>query len=128
MTPKEIFTFAALLRTNLSKEKIEKKVEDLLTRLGLQQCKNTKIGGVLFKGVSGGEKKRVSIGYELITEPQVILVDEPTSGLDSITALKTVKILKSEARRGKTIVCTIHSPSAEAFMLFNRLLLLHDGH
>jgi ABC-type multidrug transport system ATPase subunit len=82
----------------------------------------------LFKGVSGGEKKRVSIAYELITEPQVLLLDEPTSGLDSITALKTIKILKKEALRGKTIICTIHSPSAEAFMLINRLLLLHDGH
>lgn len=128
MTPKECFTFAALLRTNLSQEMLEIKVDDLLHRLGLWHCRNTKIGGVLFKGVSGGEKKRVSIGYELITEPQIILLDEPTSGLDSITALKTVKILKREAMRGKTIVCTIHSPSAEAFMQFSRLLLLHDGH
>ena len=80
------------------------------------------------KGLSGGERKRTSIGYELITEPNMILLDEPTSGLDSLTALKLVKTLKREALRGKTIVCTIHSPSAEAFMAMDRLLLLHEGH
>lgn len=69
MTPKEVLTFAGLLRTNLPKEKLDRKVEELLNRLGLWGCKDTKIGGVLFKGVSGGEKKRVSIAYELITEP-----------------------------------------------------------
>lgn len=60
------------------------------------------------KGLSGGERKRTSIGYELITDPMVILLDEPTSGLDSTTALKIVKILKREAISGKTIICTIH--------------------
>lgn len=80
------------------------------------------------KGLSGGERKRTSIGYELITEPNLLLLDEPTSGLDSLTALKLVKTLKREANRGKTIVCTIHSPSAEAFMTMDRLLLLHEGH
>lgn len=68
------------------------------------------------KGLSGGERKRTSIGYELITEPQLLLLDEPTSGLDSITALKIVRMLKREAERGKTIICTIHSPSAESFL------------
>lgn len=128
MTPTECLIFAGMLRTNLPKHKLYQKVEELTHRLGLWNCKDTKIGGVLFKGLSGGEKKRVSIAYELITEPQVLLLDEPTSGLDSITALKTVRILKKEAKRGKTIICTIHSPSAEAFMEFSRLLLLHDGH
>jgi ABC-type multidrug transport system ATPase subunit len=80
------------------------------------------------KGLSGGERKRTSIGYELITEPNMILLDEPTSGLDSLTALKLVRTLKREAQRGKTIICTIHSPSAEAFMTIDRLLLLHEGH
>jgi ABC-type multidrug transport system ATPase subunit len=80
------------------------------------------------KGLSGGERKRTSIGYELITEPNMILLDEPTSGLDSLTALKLVRTLKREALRGKTIICTIHSPSAEAFMTMDRLLLLHEGH
>lgn len=69
MTPYEVFKFAALLRTDLNGVWLEAHVEELLETLGLWGCKDTKIGGYLFKGLSGGEKKRTSIGYELITEP-----------------------------------------------------------
>ena len=87
------------------------------------------IGGVLQKGISGGEKKRTSIGYELITDPNLVLCDEPTSGLDSSTAFRIVQMLKKEAiSRNLTIICTIHSPSAEIFQSFDRLLLLQDGY
>jgi ABC-type multidrug transport system ATPase subunit len=65
----------------------------------------------MIKGISGGERKRTSIGYELITDPVVVLLDEPTSGLDSSTALKIIKLLKKEALLGKTIIATIHQPS-----------------
>jgi ATP-binding cassette, subfamily G (WHITE), eye pigment precursor transporter len=65
--------------------------------LGLLACKNTRIGGATVKGISGGERKRTSIGYELITEPNLLLCDEPTSGLDSSTAYRIVKMLKKEA-------------------------------
>lgn len=65
------------------------------------------------KGLSGGERKRVSIGYELITDPKLIILDEPTSGLDSFTALKIMSTLKKDAERnGLTIVTTIHLPSS----------------
>lgn len=68
----------------------------------------------MFKGLSGGERKRTSIGYELITDPNLLLCDEPTSGLDSKTALKIVKILKNEARNNNmTVICTIHQPGSE---------------
>jgi ABC-type multidrug transport system ATPase subunit len=82
------------------------------------------IGGIMIKGISGGERKRASIGYELITDPVVILLDEPTSGLDSSTALKIIKLLKKEALLGKTIIATIHQPSGQIFMEFERLILL----
>lgn len=62
----------------------------------------------MLKGISGGERKRTSIGYELITDPALVLLDEPTSGLDSSTAIKITKILKKEAMTGKTIIATIH--------------------
>lgn len=62
----------------------------------------------MLKGISGGERKRTSIGYELITDPSVVLLDEPTSGLDSSTAVKIAKILQKEAMTGKTIIATIH--------------------
>lgn len=82
----------------------------------------------MLKGISGGERKRTSIGYELITDPVVILLDEPTSGLDSSTALKIVKLLKKEAMSGKTVIATIHQPSGQVFMQFDRLLLLQEGY
>ena len=62
----------------------------------------------MIKGISGGERKRTSIGYELITNPSCLLLDEPTSGLDSHTALQIVKMLKNEAKRGVSILATIH--------------------
>ena len=82
----------------------------------------------MLKGISGGERKRTSIGYELITDPKLILLDEPTSGLDSTTAYKIVKILKKEAQRNLTVISTIHQPSSEIFITFDRLILLHEGH
>ena len=81
------------------------------------------------KTISGGERKRTSIGVELITDPSLILLDEPTSGLDSFKALSIVKILRKLAHdKGKTIISTIHQPSSEAFNEFDRLLLMSDGY
>lgn len=108
MTPYESFCFAAKLRTNLNKEQIKEKSMQMIDRLQLQACKDTRIGGFTLKSISGGERKRTCIGYELITDPNLLLLDEPTSGLDSSTALRIMKLLQSEARAGMTIVATIH--------------------
>ena len=70
----------------------------------------------------------MSIGYELVTNPSLLMLDEPTSGLDSISALQIAKLLKRESRRGLTIICTIHTPSAETFLQFDRCMLLADGY
>jgi len=77
--------------------------------------KNTLIGSAMKKSLSGGERKRVSIGVEMITNPSLILLDEPTSGLDSFKALEIVKIMQRLAAQGKTVISTIHQPSSEAF-------------
>ena len=127
MTPYESFCFAAKLRTNLNSEEIKLKAEQLIQRLQLQNCKNSKIGGFSLKSISGGERKRTCIGYELITNPNLMLLDEPTSGLDSSTAFRICKMLKKEATQGMTIIATIHQPSGEIFELFDRLIVLHDG-
>lgn len=100
--------FAAKMRTTLPKYKQEVKVDEILTRLNLLKCENTKIGGFSLKGLSGGERKRASIGYELITDPTILLLDEPTSGLDSSTSLKIMRQMKKEAERGVSVLATIH--------------------
>ena len=97
-TPEESFRFAAKLRTALNPYEIEDKIDDIVKRLSLENCRNTRIGGQMVKGISGGERKRTSIGYELITDPNLLLCDEPTSGLDSTTSLKICKMLKNEAK------------------------------
>lgn len=86
------------------------------------------IGSTLKKLISGGERKRTSIGVELITDPSLILLDEATSGLDSFKALGIIKLLHKLARKGKTVISTIHSPSSNSFQLFDRLILMCDGH
>ena len=78
--------------------------------------------------LSGGERKRTSIGVELVSNPSCIMLDEPTSGLDSFKARSICKLLHDLARmKGKTIISTIHSPSSEAFYFFDRLILMADG-
>ena len=78
--------------------------------------------------VSGGERKRVNIGSELLTDPSIILLDEPTSGLDSTSAVALMRILESLAREeGKTIITSIHQPSSAVFFGFEKLMLLADG-
>ena len=86
MTIKELFTFAAKIRTQLTDLQIEEKTEIIIRELGLTNCKDQRIGGWFTQGISGGERRRASIGYELITDPSIIILDEPTSGLDSASA------------------------------------------
>jgi ATP-binding cassette subfamily G (WHITE) protein 2 len=90
MTPRESFQFSAKLRITGTPEEKAEKVEKLITDLKLSKCANSRIGSVLQRGISGGERKRTSIGVELITDPSILFLDEPTSGLDSYTALVVI--------------------------------------
>lgn len=71
------------------------------------------------KGVSGGERKRTSIGVELITDPNLIFLDEPTTGLDSFTATSVMEILRDLAQSGRTVISTIHQPNSDIFEMFD---------
>jgi len=75
------------MRLKHSQKEKNKRVNEIIKDLGLERCQNTTIGNALIKGISGGERKRTSIGVELITNPSLIYLDEPTTGLDSVTAL-----------------------------------------
>jgi ATP-binding cassette subfamily G (WHITE) protein 1 len=120
--------FAARLKLGGDNQKNEAKVAELLEELGLTNVKDVLIGSVKQKTISGGERKRTAIGVELITDPSLILLDEPTSGLDSFKALQIVKLLERQAKKGRTVVATIHQPSSEAFNIFDRLILMMDGY
>lgn len=86
------------------------------------------MGGELLKGISGGERKRTSIAFEMISDPAVLTLDEPTSGLDSLTSFIIVRHLKKVAsQEGKTVLMTIHQPNSEIYELFDNLILMVEG-
>ena len=96
-------------------------------KLNLKKCAQTLIGDVEQKGISGGERRRLAFASEIITNPYILFCDEPTSGLDSFMAISVVECMKNLARKGKTILCTIHQPSSEIFEMFDKLCLLAEG-
>jgi len=108
MTVRECLEFAAKLKLHGTYDEKIRRVEEIVKELRLNKCQNTKIGGPLIKGVSGGERKRTSIGVELITDPQLIFLDEPTTGLDSFTATSVMETLRDLALTGRTVISTIH--------------------
>lgn len=125
----ETLIFTALLRLPNSltkKEKIDH-VERVITELGLTKIRDSIIGGALVRGISGGEKKRVSIGQEMLINPSLLLLDEPTSGLDSTTAQRIMTTVKAVANGGRTVVTTIHQPSSRLYDMFDKVMVLSEG-
>ncbi|BFY98583.1 hypothetical protein BsWGS_01622 [Bradybaena similaris] len=131
LTVREQLQFRALLRMDkkLNKSARLARVEEVLVEMGLMNCADTRIGspGGGKKGISGGERKRLSFASEALTNPPIFFCDEPTSGLDTFMAQNIVKTLQEMAAKGRTIMCTIHQPSSDLFALFNRILLLSEG-
>lgn len=129
LTVTETLIFTALLRlpNSLTKDEKTAHAEAVISQLGLNRCKNSIIGGPFLRGVSGGERKRVSIGQEMLINPSLLFLDEPTSGLDSTTAQRIVSKLWELANGGRTIVMTIHQPSSRLFYMFHKVLLLSEG-
>ncbi|OMJ89051.1 hypothetical protein SteCoe_8875 [Stentor coeruleus] len=127
LTPREALTYAARLKIKGNHDFITERVNQVIEDLKLTKIADKLIGNELIKGLSGGEKKRVCIGLELISEPQILILDEPTSGLDSFTAELVIKLMKQQAQNDKTIVVTIHQPSSNIFAMFDRLILMVEG-
>ncbi|KAF6022142.1 hypothetical protein EB796_019552 [Bugula neritina] len=122
--------YTALLRLpgSIPTHKKKEIVSDVVDMLDMRQCLNTKIGNEYIRGISGGEKRKLSIACELLTNPVLMLLDEPTSGLDSSAAHSFCsKIQKVAKSANKTVVMSIHQPSSQLFNMFDKLLLLCDG-
>lgn len=129
LTVRETLIFCSLLRLpkTLSKKEKTSVVESVINELGLKKCENTIIGNSFIRGVSGGERKRVSIAHEMLINPSLLILDEPTSGLDSTAAHKLLLTLGSLAQKGKTIVASMHQPSSRVYQMFNSVLVLSEG-
>jgi len=125
LTVRDQLTYTAFLRlpTEWPKGRKVEEVDRIIRQLRLGRCADTPI-----QRISGGERKRLNIGSELLTDPAIILLDEPTSGLDSTSAVALMRILDRLARKeGKTIITSIHQPSSAVFFGFDKLMLLADG-
>ncbi|CEG35983.1 atp-binding cassette superfamily [Plasmopara halstedii] len=106
---------------------IHTRVESVVEAMGLGACRNTLVGDIFRKGLSGGQKRRLSIGIELLSNPSILILDEPTSGLDSSSAHNVMKYILKLCGEGKNVLCTIHQPSSLVYDMFTNVIILSLG-
>ena len=124
LTVRQALYFSARLRTDLTDAEIDTRAQKVLYNLGIPDKIDTVIGSPEKKTLSGGQRKRVNIALELITDTPVLFLDEPTSGLSSYDAESVVDLLKELSKTGKTILTTIHQPSLKVYKQFDDLLMV----
>ncbi|KAM1311254.1 hypothetical protein PS1_007732 [Malus domestica] len=128
LTVEETLIYSALLRLPGGRKNAADEVWKLMKELGLVHVAGSRVGWGSNNGISGGERRRVSIGVDLVHNPAVVLIDEPTSGLDSASAFHVVSLLRTMVfNQGKTIVLTIHQPGFRILEMFDRVVLLSNG-
>jgi ABC-type multidrug transport system ATPase subunit len=130
LTVREAVYYSAQLQLPDSMSRSEKKerAETTIRDMGLQDSMDTRIGSCNVKGLSGGQKRRVSLCIEILTRPKLLFLDEPTSGLDSAASFHVMSRITKLARQdGRTVIASIHQPSSEVFELFSNLCLLSNG-
>ena len=118
---------AKLCFSNFTEFKIRQTVKRVLDDLDLWDIRDLRVGSPLNKMISGGQRKRLNFGLELMREPSILFVDEPTSGLSSSDSLMVMKLLKQQANNGRLVIVNIHQPSSKAFKLFDKLWVLDRG-
>lgn len=121
LTVEELMNLAYDLKVK-DRESKEQSVSEILHHLNLNHQRNSTASQL-----SGGERKRLSIAVELVANPKILFLDEPTTGLDEVTAAQCIRLLKLLASEGRTIVCTIHQPSATIFNYFDNIYVLAKG-
>jgi ABC-type multidrug transport system ATPase subunit len=153
-TPRDAIRFSAKLRLSktMTEDDLDVLTNTMLKELGLDSCADTLVGGAMLKGISGGERKRTSVGVELVTKPTLVssgtyhygfygvngflldlilstqvFLDEPTSGLDSFSATQVCSVLRKVADSGASVLLTIHQPSSDIFQTFDLLILMNKG-
>ncbi|KAG0344191.1 Calcium/calmodulin-dependent protein kinase type 1D, partial [Podila humilis] len=129
LTVRETLCYTAELSmgTTLSKHERYARVEEILDLMGLRDCADVMIGSPERSGISGGQRRRVSIAIQLAVEPACLFLDEPTTGLDAVTAMSVVQTLRKVASFGRTVVCTIHQPRNDIWKEFENVVLLLSG-
>jgi ABC-type multidrug transport system ATPase subunit len=129
MTVKECIMFSANTRLpdTITKKEKEERVNKVMEDLHIAHIADRSIGSALRRGISGGEKRRVSIAMELVVSPNVMFLDEPTSGLDSHSALVVMNCLCELAKQGRTIAFSIHQPRPNIFDRFDEIILINQG-
>jgi ABC-type multidrug transport system ATPase subunit len=118
---------ARLCFAHFTEEKLNARVMAVLQNLGLDQRKDLKVGSVLDKQISGGQRKRLNIALELIREPAVLFLDEPTSGLSSRDSENVIDLLKELSLKGKLIFVVIHQPSSDIYKMFDKMIIMDTG-
>lgn len=118
---------AKLCFADLSEKEQEKKVNDILQNLGLDHRKDLRVGNILAKTISGGQRKRLNIALELIREPAILFLDEPTSGLSSRDSENVIDLLKELSLKGKLIFVVIHQPSSDIYKMFDKMMIMDTG-
>ncbi|XP_041865558.1 ATP-binding cassette sub-family G member 8 isoform X2 [Melanotaenia boesemani] len=129
LTVRETLSFVAKLRlpTHFTQAQRDQRVDDVIAELRLRQCAHTRVGNDYVRGVSGGERRRVSIAVQLLWNPGILILDEPTSGLDSFTAHNLVITLSRLARGNRLVLLSVHQPRSDIFQLFDLVVLLSSG-
>ncbi len=122
-----LYFSARLCFGDYSEEQLIEVVENILRDLDLIDIRDLQVGGLLDKKISGGQRKRLNIGLELMREPVILFVDEPTSGLSSHDSMNVMMLLRKQAIKGKLVIVNIHQPSSDILKLFDRLWILDRG-